>query len=234
MNSNFPNPDKEIKLPRKPFLATCRQYALRTFRAIFSPESGMIIGYGIALSSVTMSSLGYYAVANSIAVPLGFAGFGLFGLNLIPLALGVAASLTIQAKEIAPKKFEIFPHLADRAAFKAGRERMVDPRETKDTPSMLPQYKFMARNGDSIRASKERKESIICYVLEGIGALTAIGFYLGSSNPVIQIGAVLWGAYSVIGCEFGLAFAEKNAAECLDATMERDYRVEKAKLQEQG
>lgn len=232
--ADFPNPNKEVKLPRKPFLAVARQWILRACRSIFSPESGMLVGYSIAVSSVIMSSLGYYVIVNAIAVPLGFAGFGLFGLNLIPLLLGVAASLTIQSKEIAPKKFEIFPHLADRAAFKAGRERMVNPRETADTPSMLPQYKFMARNGDSIRAKKERSESTICYILEGVGALTAIGFYLGSQNPIIQIGAVLWGAYSVFGCEFGLAFAEKNAAECLDATMERDYRLEKAKLQEQG
>lgn len=234
MNSNFPNPDTEIKLPRKPILSVIRQWMLRTFRAIFSPESGMFVGYSIALSSVIMSSLGYYIIVNSIAVPLGFAGFGLFGLNVIPFLLAIAASLTMQSKEIAPRKFEIFPHLADRAAYKAGRERMVNPRETSDTPSMLPQYKFMARNGDSIRAKKERTESTICYICEAIGALMAVGFYLGSSNPMIQIGAVAWGAYSVFGCEFGLGHAEKAAAECLDATQERDYRLEKAKLQEQA
>lgn len=235
MNSdNFPNPDKEIKLPRKPFLAVVRQYALSTFRSVFSPESGVLIGYGIALSSVVSSSVGYYAVINSIALPLGFAGLGLFGLSIIPAGLAIAASLTIQAKEIAPNKYIIFPHLADRAAYKAGKTIMVNPKETSDTPSMLPQYKFLARNGDSIRAKKERNESTICYVLEGVGALTAVGFFLGSQNPMIQIGAIFWGAYSVFGCEFGLGHAEKCATECLDASQERDYRLEKAKLQEQN
>ena len=233
-SSAFPDPNSVVRLPRKPVLAVIRDWCLNTFRSMFSPESGMFIGYGIAVSSVTMSSLGYYAVINSIAVPLGFAGWGLFGLNLVPLALGIAASMTMQYKQISPRKFEIFPHLADRAAFKAGQERMVDPKETKDTPSMLPTYKYMARNGDSIRDRTARKESTICYVFESVGALTAIGFYLGSSNPVIQVGALFWGAYSVFGCEFGLGHAEKAAAECLNASQERDYRVEKSRIQEQS
>lgn len=228
--SSFPDPQTTVKLPRRPFLAVVRGICLKGFRALFSPETGMFVGYGIAISSVALSCLGYYAVVNAIAVPLGFSGWHLFGLNLIPLALGIAASWTIQYKEFAPRKFEIFPHLADRAAFKAGRDRMVSPVETADTPSMLPTYKYMARNGDSIRDRKTQKDSVICYVLESIGALTAIGFYLGSSNPVIQIGALFWGAYSVFGCEFGLGHAEKSAAECLDASQERDYRVEKARL----
>jgi hypothetical protein len=230
--TEFPDPTQSVKLPRKPVLAVVRELCLKTFRSLFSPESGMFIGYGIALGSVGSSVVGYYSVVNAIAVPMGFAGMSLFGLNVIPLALGTAVALTIQYKEIAPRKFEIFPHLADRAAYKAGQERMVDPQETKDTPSMLRTYKFMARNGDSIRDRKIKKESTICYVLESVAALTAIGFYLGSTNPVIQIGALFWGAFSVFGCEFGLGNAEKSAAECLNATQERDYRVEKSRLQE--
>lgn len=233
-SSAFPDPDKKVRLPRKPILAVVREFCLKTFRSVFSPESGMFIGYGIALGSVTSSIVGYYAVVNTIAAPMGFAGMSLFGLNLVPLALGAAAALTIQYKEIAPRKFEVFPHLADRAAFKAGQEQMVNPKETENTVSMLPTYKHMARNGDSIRARKVKTESTICYVLEGIGAFTAIGFFLGSSNPVIQIGALFWGAFSVFGCEFGLGNAEKSAAECLTASQERDYRVEKSRLQDQA
>jgi hypothetical protein len=232
--SEFPNPTQSVKLPRKPFMAVIRDCCLKTFRSLFSPESGMFIGYGIALGSVTSSVVGYYAVVNAIAVPLGFAGWGLFGLNLVPMVLGTAVALTIQYKEIAPRKFEIFPHLADRAAYKAGQERMVNPKETADTPSMLPTYKYMARNGDSIRDRKIKTESTLCYVLEAIAALTAIGAFLGSANPIIQVGAVFWGAFSVFGCEFGLGNAEKSAAECLTATQERDYRVEKSRIQEQA
>lgn len=233
-SSAFPDPNKAVKLPRKPFLAVVREWCLKTFRSMFSPEAGMFIGYGIALGSVASSVVGYYAIVNTVAVPMGFAGASLFGLNLIPLALGAAAALTIQYKEIAPRKFEIFPHLADRAAYKAGQERMVDPKETKDTPSMLPTYKYMARNGDSIRDRRAKTESTICYAIEGIGAFTAIGFFLGSTNPMIQVGAVVWGAFSVFGCEFGLGNAEKSAAECLNASQERDYRVEKSRIQEQS
>ena len=232
--STFPDPNSVVKLPRKPVLAVIREWCLKTFRSMFSPEAGMFIGYGIALGSVASSVVGYYAIVNAVAVPMGFAGAGLFGLNLIPLALGAAAALTIQYKEIAPRKFEIFPHLADRAAYKAGQERMVNPKETADTPSMLPTYKFMARNGDSIRDRRAKTESTLCYVIEGIGAFTAIGFFLGSTNPMIQVGAVIWGAFSVFGCEFGLGNAEKSAAECLNASQERDYRVEKSRLQQQS
>lgn len=232
--SAFPDPSAVVRLPRKPVLAVIREWCLKTFRSMFSPEAGMFIGYGIALGSVASSVVGYYAIVNAVAVPMGFAGAGLFGLNLIPLALGAAAALTIQYKEIAPRKFEIFPHLADRAAYKAGQERMVNPKETADTPSMLPTYKFMARNGDSIRDRRAKTESTICYVIEGIGAFTAIGFFLGSTNPMIQVGALVWGAFSVFGCEFGLGNAEKSAAECLNASQERDYRVEKSRLQEQS
>ena len=233
-SSAFPDPNSMVKLPRKPVLAVMRDWCLKTFRSIFSPEAGMFIGYGIALGSVASSVVGYYAIVNAVAVPLGFAGVGLFGLNLVPFALGTAAALTIQYKEIAPRKFEIFPHLADRAAFKAGKQRMVDPKETKDTPSMLPTYKFMARNGDSIRDAKAKRDSTLCYVFEGVGAFVAIGALLGSANPVIQVGALFWGAFSVVGCEFGLGNAEKSAAECLNASQERDYRVEKSRLQEQS
>lgn len=178
MKSNFPDPNTEIKLPRRPVLAVVREWMLRTFRSLFSPESGVLIGYSIAISSVVSSSLGYYAVILAIAAPLGFAGFGVFGISIIPFFLGLAASLTIQAKEIEPRKFEIFPHLADRAAFKAGRTIMVNPNETDHTPSMLPTYKHLARNGDSIRARREKTESTLCYIFEGIGALMAVGVYL--------------------------------------------------------
>lgn len=233
-SSAFPDPTQSVRLPRKPFLAVVRELCLKTFRAVFSPEAGMFIGYGIALGSVASSIVGYYAVVNAIAVPLGFAGWGLLGVNLIPLVLGGAVALTIQYKEIAPNKFVIFPYLADRAAFKTGQEQMVDPKVTNNTASMLMSYKHMARNGDSIRDRKAKTESTICYVLEGIAAFTAIGVFLGSSNPVIQIGALFWAAFSVFGCEFGLANGEKSAAECLTASQERDYRVEKSRLQDQA
>jgi hypothetical protein len=232
--SEFPDPSASVKLPRKPWLAVVREWCLNVGRAIFSPSAGMLIGYGIALGSVAGAVVGYYTIANAVAVPLGFAKWTIFGLNIIPLALGTAAALTIQYKEIAPRKFEIFPHLADRAAYKAGQEQMVDPRETANTASMLPTYKHMARNGDSIRDRKAKKESTICYVMEGVGAFTAIGFFLGSTNPVIQVAAVFWGAFSVFGCEYGLGNAEKAAAECLTATQERNYRVEKSRLQQQA
>ena len=233
-NAGFPDPDVAVKHPRKPVLAVIREGCLNGGRAIFSPTAGMLIGYGIALGSVAAAVVGYYAIANAIAVPLGFGKWSLLGLNVIPLALGTAAALTIQYKEIAPRKFEIFPYLADRAAYKAGQEQMVNPKETANTASMLPTYKHMARNGDSIRDRKAKKESTICYVIEGVGAFTAIGFFLGSTNPVVQVAAVLWGAFSVFGCEFGLGNAEKSAAECLTAAQERDYQVEKARLQDQS
>ena len=232
MKSNFPDPNTEIKLPRKPILSVIRYSALRIFRSVFSPESGVLVGYGIALSSVVCSSAGYYFGINSIAVPLGFAGLNLFGLALVPAGLAIAASLTIQSKELQPRRFELMPWLADRAAYKAGKEQMLDIRETADTPSMLPVYKHMARNGDSLRARRERTESTICYIAESIGALVSVGYFLASSNPILQIGAIFWGAYSVFGCEFGLGFAESNASQCLDPTQERDYRLEKAKLVE--
>ena len=230
-SSNFPDPQAVVKLPRKPALAVLRDCCLRTFRAIFSPEAGMFVGYSIAIGSVVSSIVGYYAIVNAVAIPIGFAGLTLLGLNVVPLLLGTAAALTIQYKEIAPQKFVIFPHLADRAAYKAGQDRMVNPAETADTPSMLPTYKFMARTGDSMRDRRAKNESIICYVIEGIGAFTAIGFLLGSTNPIIQIGAVIWAGFGVFGCEFGLGNAEKSAAECLNASQERDYRVEKAQIQ---
>jgi hypothetical protein len=202
------------------------------FRSIFSAESGMFIGYGIALSAVSSSIAGYYLLINPVATTLGFTGFKFIGLSVLPTLLAAAAALTIQYKEIAPRKFEIFPHLADRAAFKAGKEVMVNPKESPDKPSMLPTYKRLARNGDSIRDRKARRDSTLCYVFEALGALVGIGAMLGSSNPVVQMGAIAWGIYSVWGCEFGLSHAEKSAAECLDASQERDYRVEKARIQE--
>lgn len=231
-NTNFPDPNKTIKLPRKPVLGVLRELYTKFTRFLFSSEFAVFRGFTIAISAVIFSSLGYYLVLNQITGLIGVSPVSIFGIQipLIPIAMALTICLTIQWVEIEPRKHQIFPHLADEAAYKAGQERMVNPVETANTPSMLPTYKFMARFGDSIRSQKASKASDLCYVGESIAALVSIGYYLGSMNPFVQIGALLWGIYSVFGCEFGLAHAEEANASCLTATQRRDYRTLKAKL----
>lgn len=228
--SEFPDPTKDVKLPRRPWLLVIRDWVSNLFRSLFTPSAEMLVGYGIALSSVAVSVAGYYAVLLPIAKALGFAGFSLLGLRLFPLALGAAVALTVQWKELSPKKMELFRDLADRAAYRAGREVMVNPTETADKPSMLPTFKHLARNADSLKARQAKKERTLCYVWENICALIAIGAYLSSTNPLIQAGAIAWAVYSIYGCEFGLNMAERAREDALTAEQERDYRVEKSRL----
>lgn len=232
--SEFPDPTQSVKLPRKPFLLVVRDWLGSAFRSVFTPTAEMLVGYGIALSSVAVSIAGYYAIILPVATVLGFAGGKFFGVALFPLFLGAAKALIIQWKELAPKKFHLFRDLADRAAYKAGREVMVNPTESADKPSMLPTYKRLARTGDSLKAHQAKKERIICYVYEGVGAFIAIGALLGSTNPVIQVGAMVWAVYAIGGCEFGLNMSENAREHMLTATQERDYRVEKSRLQDQA
>lgn len=233
-SSAFPDPDKKVKLPRKPILLMVRDWVSGLFRSLFTPSAEMLVGYGIALSSVAVSIAGYYAIITPIANALGFAGFTLFGISLFPALLGTFKALIIQWKELAPSKFKLFRDLADRAAFKAGNELLVNPTESSDKPSMLPTYKRLARQGDTLKAHQAKRDRTICYIYEGIGAFVAIGTLLGSTNPLIQVGAIVWAIYAIGGCEFGLNLAENSREHMLTASQERDYRVEKSRLQDQA
>ena len=228
----FPNPNSDVKMPRKPILAILRERFVGTCRFLFSDEFQVILGYSCAIAAVASGSLGYYAIIESIASPLGLGTASIWGLRLVPLVVGVAANLIVQYIEIAPRKHQIFPHLADRAAFKTGREVMVNPEETEHKSTMLPNFKYLARNGDSIAAKKAKTASRVMYVVEAISAFIAIGVLLISMNPVIQVGALVWAAFSVFGCEFGLSHAENANRTVMTAAQLRDYRVEKERIQD--
>lgn len=231
--SQFPDPNKPVKLPRKPFWAMARDWLFGFFEAVFSSGFEAFVGFGLAFGAIALSVAGYYAtLINPIFTALGYGGFAFFGVKVLPLLLAIAKTLTIQWREIAPKKYEIFTQAADRAAFKAGKEVMVNPKETPDKPSMLPTFKYMARNGDSMKHRAGKRDRTLCYVYEAVGVLTAIGIYLGSMNPMIQIGAIFFGIYAVFGCEYGLNMAQAAREQLLTAEQERDYRVEKARIQE--
>jgi hypothetical protein len=231
-DSQFPDPNARVKMPRKPILAILRERFVETCRFIFSDEFQVTLGYSCAIGAVASGALGYYSIINAVAQPLGLGSASIWGLRLIPLIVGVVSNLIVQYIEIAPRKHLIFPHLADRAAFKTGREVMVDPKESANKSSMLPTFKFLARNGDSIAAKKANNASMLMYIVEGISAFIAIGVLLVSTNPIIQIGAVIWAAYSVFGCEFGLSHAESANRTVMTAAQERDYRATKEKLED--
>jgi hypothetical protein len=228
-NSSYPT-GQNVTLPRKPIGAVLVNIFLKISRFVFSPEFAVICGYGLAFGSVIASIGGYYAVLNGIFGLMKLTPIVLWGINLPALAIGGAFSLIVQYKELAPRQFKLFPHRADMAAWKAGRDIKVNPKETEDTPSMLPTYKLFARQGDSMAHADQQRDSFVCYVFEGIGALVAIGKFLGNANPIVQLGAVVWAAYSVYGCEFGLGHAEGAASRIMSPEDARDYLTEKERL----
>jgi hypothetical protein len=228
-NTAYPT-GQQVTLPRKPIGAVLVNAFLKISRFAFSPEFAVISGYSLSFGSVAASIAGYYAVVTGILALLKFAPIALWGINLPALAIGGAFSLIVQYKELAPRQFKLFPHRADMAAWKAGRNVMVNPKETEHTVSMLPTYKLFARQGDSMVHADQQRDSFLCYVFEGIGAFVAIGKFLGNANPVIQIGAVVWAAYSVYGCEFGLGHAEGAASRIMSPEDARDYLTEKEQL----
>lgn len=221
---------QDVTLPRKPIGAVLVNIFLRISRFVFSPEFAVICGYGLAFGAVGASVIGYYAIMNGIFGMMQLTPIVIWGINLPALAIGGAAALVIQYKELAPRQFKLFPHRADMAAWKAGRDIKVNPRETENTPSMLPTYKMFARQGDSMAHADQRRDSFICYVIEGVGALVAIGKFLGNANPIIQFGALAWAFYSVFGCELGLGHAEEAANRVMSPEDARDYLAEKERL----
>ena len=181
-------------------------------RTLLSPNTGMILGYVGAGVCLYVSTIGY---ANLLVwVPL-FAA---------PLAL---ASQFIQ---LLPRLPKYFPEQADRLTLKLGLTRYLDPKVTKDSPTLLSETKEWSRNAYKKRQSAMETASALLYLMEFIGASMAFQVFDSATMQLIPSGvfAVFAGVFGFEAC---LIFVEWMKGMRLTGRESRKYREKKAAQQ---
>ncbi len=181
-------------------------------KVLLSPNFGMIIGYFGAGACLTVSTIGY---ANLL---------GWMPIFAAPLAL---ASQFVQ---LLPRLPKYFPEQADRLTLKLGLTRYLDPKEHKDSPSLLTETKEWARDAHKKRQKAMETASFMVYLMEFIGAANAFQVI----NPVtmqLMPGGVFAMVSGVIGFEVCLVFVEWMKALRLTSRESRKYKEMKRKQQ---
>ena len=178
-------------------------------RSLLSPNTGMILGYIGAGACLTVSTIGY---ANLL---------GWMPLFAAPLAL---ASQFIQ---LLPRLPQYFPEQADRLTLKLGLTRYLDPKETKDSPTLLAETKEWSRNAHKKRQSAMETASASLYLMEFIGAANAFQVINPVTMQLVPAGVFAMIA-GVIGFEVCLIFVEWMKGLRLTGRESRKYREKKA------
>ena len=224
--------DKPKNKPRRPILASIADWFDHLGEGIFSPHSGVLQGRCLSLLSLTVGCLAYgtFIIPTAISqIPIPFWGWA------IGAAFSVLAALGVQTIEIWPRRLKYFPNLADRAAYKAGLERFVNPKEHPNASTMLPAFKFWARTADARKLRFSEIASAIAYVFEGSVGLMAVAVVaMAPVAPALKIGALIWAFLTVGGCESGLWLTETAKVGRLNAKREASYRAEQQRLELQA
>lgn len=181
-------------------------------KILLSPNFGMIMGYLGAGACLTVSTIGY---ANLL---------GWMPIFAAPLAL---ASQFIQ---LLPRLPKYFPEQADRLTLKLGLTRYLDPKEHKDSPSLLTETKEWARNAHKKRQSAMETASFMVYIMEFIGAANAFQVINPTTMQLVP-GGVFAMVAGVIGFEICLVFTEWMKGLRLNSRESRKYREMKRKQQ---
>ena len=178
-------------------------------KTVLSPNTGMILGYVGAGACLTVSTIGY---ANLL---------GWMPLFAAPLAL---ASQFIQ---LLPRLPKYFPEQADRLTLKLGLTRYLDPKVTKDSPTLLSEVKEWSRNAHKKRQSAMETASASLYLMEFIGGANAFKVFNAVTMTLVPAGifALIAGT---IGCEICLIFVEWMKGMRLTGRESRKYREKKA------
>ena len=181
-------------------------------KTVLSPNTGMILGYVGAGACLTVSTIGY---ANLL---------GWMPLFAAPLAL---ASQFIQ---LLPRLPKYFPEQADRLTLKLGLTRYLDPKETKDSPTLLAETKEWSRNAHKKRQSAMETASASLYLMEFIGAANAFQVINPVTLQLVPAGIFAMIA-GVVGFEICLVFCEWMKGLRLTGRESRKYREKKAAQQ---
>lgn len=214
--------DKPKKRPKTHVLATVADWFSGASEGIFSDHGGVIWGVSIAGISLSLGILGYAAVVTPIAVAQLGSALGIpFG-----WAIGATAAISVQFAELFPRRHRYFPRMADKAVFRLNRQKLTKPTANPNAPA-AHLFHHWAKWGTIARLKRGEKLSWIAYGMEAFLAFAAVGTYFSTtSDPVLRLGALLWGAILVAGCEIGLAIADTGSASRLTAKEEQLYALE--------
>lgn len=221
---------KGEKAPTASPLAMLGDLAQGLMQIALDKNLWMIAGYGFAGMSVAVSMVGYSRwLAPVMAQSLTIAG--------IPVGLGVgiitgcAIALFIQWKQIEPVIYKLDPDLADALAFKLGLQRFTNPKETPDSPTLLPKAKAWARRAHDKADRESETMRYALYFLESAFAFATFPLIL---NGVLHIPGLIAAAMAIGGCEMGYRFGIQAQKKRLTARESQKYRVQKRILRSQA
>ncbi len=178
----------------------------------------MALGYAGAGLCLTLSTFGYQRVF----IPLLIPQFGaLTGWVSGTLIAALSASF-IQYLQIAPRLMKYDPDMADRMAYKLGLKRFVNPKETEDSPSLLPIVKRHARTGHAKSQKEAETASLIAYLFEAVGAFFAFPIIAAGS---LNLGALFLAVLAVRGFETAFKFASKQKSLRLTSRESQKYKL---------
>lgn len=222
--------DKSEKVPMASPLAYVGDLAQGLMRIALDKNLWMIAGYSFAAMSVAVSMVGYsrwltpvMSGALTVAgIPLGI-GVGIITGSLI--------ALFIQWKEIEPVIYKLDPDLADALAFKLGLQRFTNPKETADSPTLLPKAKSWARRAHDKSQRESETQRYIMYFLEAGLAVATFPILVGG---VLSIPGLIAASMAIFGCELGYRFGISAQKKRLTAKESQKYRIQKRILRSQA
>lgn len=204
--------DKPEKPIKGEFWASVGDVVDNIGSVLLSPNFGMILGYLGAGYCLTVSAIGYGSL------------LGIWTVAALPLALGS------QFLQLLPRLPKYFPEQADKLTLKLGLTRYLDPKEDKNSPTLLVETKGWAREAHKTRQRAMETVSAILYLMEFIGGSIAFKVV----NPV-TLTLIPSGIFSlivgVIGFEACLVFVEWMKGLRLTSRESRKYREMKRKQQ---
>jgi hypothetical protein len=190
-------------------------------KRLLSPTTMMFLGYagaGICLGvSVTAySRVIIPALAGSLPLGLGY---------LAGVGLSLSIGMGLQALEIFPQLHIYFPDLAERLAVKLKLNPVANPREDKNSPSLLPIMSERAKKAHEAIFEDMAKVGVIAYGIEALGSLWA--FQLFTAAGMLNVAGVIGALIAVIGFEVCIKFATMMKQIRLNARESRKYREHK-------
>lgn len=211
-------------------LAMLGDVAQGLMRIALDKNLWMIAGYTFAGMSVAVSMVGY----SKWLVPVMAQSLNIAGIPLgtgVGIITGCAIGLFIQWKEIEPVIYKLDPDFADQLAFKLGLQRFVNPKETQDSPTLLPKAKSWARSAHDKSQRESEWQRYLMYFLE---AALAVATFPILVSGVLSVPGLIAASMAIAGCELGYRFGIQAQKKRLTARESQKYRIQKRVLRSQA
>jgi hypothetical protein len=193
-------------------------------KRLLSPTTMMFLGYVGAGVCLTVSVTAYSRIlipALSGALPLGFDW-------LAGAALSLTLGMGLQALEIFPSLHIYFPDLAERLAVKLKLNPVVNPREDRNSPSLLPIMSERVKKAHEQIFADMGRVGIIAYGIEALGSLWA--FQLFTAAGTLNVPGVVAAITAIVGFEVCVKFSTMMKQIRLTSRESRKYREHKRKI----